>query len=87
MILINKINKINKQAKYCLQNYKHFSCEMCPVRLLAVSLTEKDPAKIRTCMYFITDKNFSPYFKNTYDCYKAIKSSLTLAKTISANKI
>ena len=81
------INKINKQAKYCLQNYKHFSCEMCPVRLLAVSLTNKDPADIRTCMYFITDKNFFPYFKNTYDCYKAIKSSLTLAKTISANKI
>lgn len=81
------INKINKQAKYCLQNYKHFSCEMCPVRLLAVSLTNKDPADIRTCMYFITDKKFSSYFKNTYDCYKAIKSSLTLAKTISANKI
>ena len=81
------INKINKQAKYCLQNYKHFSCEMCPVRLLAVSLTNKDPAKIKTCMYFITDKKFSPYFKNTYDCHKAIISSLTLAKTISANKI
>ena len=81
------INKINKQAKYCLQNYKHFSCEMCPVRLLDVSLTNKDPAKIKTCMYFITDKKFSPYFKNTYDCYKAIISSLTLAKTISANKI
>lgn len=81
------INKINKQAEYCLQNYKHFSCEMCPVRLLAVSLTNKDPAKIKTCMYFITDKKFSSYFKNTYDCYKAIKSSLTLAKTISANKI
>ena len=60
---------------------------MCPVRLLAVSLTNKDPAKIKTCMYFITDKKFSSYFKNTYDCYKAIKSSLTLAKTISANKI
>ena len=60
---------------------------MCPVRLLAVSLTNKDPAKIKTCMYFITDKKFSPYFKNTYDCYKAIISSLTLAKTISANKI
>ena len=60
---------------------------MCPVRLLAVSLTNKDPADIRTCMYFITDKKFSSYFKNTYDYYKAIKSSLTLAKTISANKI
>ena len=81
------INKINKQAKYCLQNYKHFSCEMCPVRLLAVYLTNKDPADIRTCMYFITDKKFSSYFKNTYDCYKAIKSSLTLTKAISANKI
>ena len=81
------INKINKQAKYCLQNYKHFSCEMCPVRLLAVYLTNKDPADIRTCMYFITDKKFSSYFKNTYDCYKAIKSSLTLSKAISANKI
>ena len=81
------INKINKQAKYCLQNYKHFSCEMCPVRLLAVYLTNKDPADIRTCMYFITDKNFSSYFKNTYDCYKAIKSSLTLSKATSANKI
>ena len=81
------INKINKQAKYCLQNYKHFSCEMCPVRLLAVSLTNKDPAKIKTCMYFITDKKFSPYFKNTYDCYTAIIRSLTLANTISANKI
>lgn len=81
------INKINKQAKYYLQNYKHSSCEMCPVRLLAVSLTNKDPAEIRTCMYFITDKKFSPYFKNAYNCYKAIKSSLTLAKTISANKI
>lgn len=80
-------NKINKQAKYCLQNYKHFSCEMCPVRLLALSLTKDDPAKIKTCMYFITDKNFSTYFKNTYDCYKAIKSSLTLAKAISVNKI
>ena len=66
------VNKINKQTKYCLQNYKHFSCEMCPVRLLAVSLT---------------NKKFSPYFKNTYDYYKAIKSSLTLAKVISANKI
>lgn len=84
---MNLVNKINKQTKYCLQNYKHFSCEMCPVRLLAVSLTNKDPAKIRTCMYFTTDKNFSPYFKDTYDCYKAIKSSLTLAKAISANKI
>ena len=84
---MNLVNKINKQTKYCLQNYKHFSCEMCPVRLLAVSLTNKDPAKIKTCMYFITDKKFSPYFKNTYDCYKAIISSLTLAKTISANKI
>ena len=81
------VNKINKQAKYCLQNYKHFSCEMCSVRLLAVSLTKKDPADIRTCMYFITYENFSPYFKNTYDCYKAIKSSLTLSKAISANKI
>ena len=81
------LNKINKQAKYCLQNYKHFSCEMCPVRLLAVSLTNKDLADIRTCMYFITDKKFSTYFKNAYNCYKAIKSSLTLAKTISANKI
>ena len=81
------INKINTQAKYCLQNYKHFSCEMCPVRLLAVFLTNKDPADIRTCMYFITDKKFSSYFKNTYDCYKAIKSSLTLSKAISANKI
>ena len=81
------INKINKQAKYCLQNYKHFSCKECPVRLLAVSLTKKDPADIKTCMYFVTDKKFSPYFKNIYDCYKAIKSSLTLAKTISANKI
>ena len=60
---------------------------MCPVRLLAVFLTNKDPADIRTCMYFITDKKFSSYFKNTYDCYKAIKSSFTLAKTISANKI
>lgn len=81
------VNKINKQAKYCLQNYKHFSCEMCPVRLLALSLTKDDPAKIKTCMYFITDKNFSPYFKNIYDCYKAIKSSLILAKAISVNKI
>ena len=60
---------------------------MCPVRLLAVSLIKKDPADIRTCMYFITDKNFSSYFKNTYNCFIAIKSSLTLAKTISANKI
>ena len=60
---------------------------MCPVRLLAVSLTNKDPADIRTCMYFISDKNFSPYFKDTYDCYKAIISSLTLAKAISTNKI
>ena len=84
---MNLVNKINKQAKYCLQNYKHFSCEMCPVRLLAVSLTNKDPADIRTCMYFITDKIFSPYFKDTYDCYKAIINSLTLAKAISANKI
>lgn len=67
---MNLANKINKQAKYCLQNYKHFSCEMCPVRLLAVSLTNKDPADIRTCMYFITDKKFSPYFKNTYDCFE-----------------
>ena len=81
------INKINKQAKYCLQNYKHFSCEMCPVRLLAVSLTNKDPAETHSCMHFITVKNFSPYFKDTYDCYKAIKSSLTLSKAISANKI
>ena len=48
---MNLVNKINKQAKYCLQNYKHFSCEMCPVRLLALSLTNKDPAEIRTCMY------------------------------------
>ena len=46
------INKINKQAKYCLQNYKHFSCEMCPVRLLAVSLTNKDPADIRNLYVF-----------------------------------
>ena len=69
------INKINKQAKYCLQNYKHFSCEMCPVRLLAVYLTNRDPADIRTCMYFITDKKFSSYFKNTYDCYKAISAN------------
>ena len=81
------INKINKQAKYCLQNYKHFSCEMCPVTLLAVSLTNKDPADISTSMYFITDKNFSSYFKNTYNCFIAIISSLTLAKIISANKI
>ena len=35
------INKINKQAKYCLRNYKHFSCEMCPARLLAVSLNKQ----------------------------------------------
>lgn len=82
------INKINKQAKYCLQNYKHFPCEKCPVRLLAVSLTKnKDPAETHSCMYFITDKKFSPYFKETYDCYKAIKNSLILAKAISANKI
>lgn len=84
---MNLVNKINKQAKYCLQNYKHFSCEMCPVRFLAISLTKKDPAEIRTCMYFITDKNFSSYFKNAYNCYKAVKSSLTLAKAISVNKI
>lgn len=84
---MNLVNKINKQTKYCLQNYKHFSCEMCPVRILAVSLTKEDPAKIKTCMFFITDKKFSPYFKDTYDCYKAIKSSLTLSKAISANKI
>lgn len=81
------LNKINKQTKYCLQNYKHFSCEKCPVRLLSISLIKKDPAETHSCMYFITDKKFSPYFKETYDCYKAIKSSLTLAKTISANKI
>lgn len=84
---MNLVNKINKQTKYCLQNYKHFSCEMCPVRLLAVSLKKDDPAKIRTCMYFITDKKISHYFKDAYDCYKAIISSLTLAKAISANKI
>lgn len=84
---MNLVNKINKQTKYCLQNYKHFSCEMCPVRLLAVSLKKDDPAKIRTCMYFITDKKISHYFKDTYDCYKAIKNSLTLSKAISANKI
>lgn len=84
---MNLVNKINKQTKYCLQNYKHFSCEMCPVRILAVSLAKEDPAKIKTCMFFITDKKFSPYFKDTYDCYKAIKSSLTLSKAISANKI
>ena len=84
---MNLVNKINKQTKYCLQNYKHFSCEMCPVRLLAISLTNKDPADIRTCMYFITDKKISHYFKDTYDCYKAIKSSLILAKAISVNKI
>ena len=81
------VNKINKKTKYCLQNYKHFSCEMCPVRILAVFLKKEDPAKTRTCMYFITDKKISPYFKDTYDCYKAIKSSLTLAKSIGANKI
>lgn len=81
------VNKINKQTKYCLQNYKHFSCEACPVRLLAVSLKKEDPAKIRTCMYFITDKKISHYFKDTYNCFIAIKSSLTLAKAISANKI
>lgn len=84
---MNLVNKINKQTKYCLQNYKHFSCEMCPVRLLAIFLKKEDPAKIRTCMYFITDKKISHYFKDTYDCYKAIKSSLTLSKAISANKI
>lgn len=91
---MNLVNKINKQAKYCLQNYKHFSCEMCPVRLLAIFLKKGDPAKIRSCMYFITDKKIShyfkdtyDYFKDTYDCYKAIKSSLTLSKAISANKI
>lgn len=81
------ISKISKQAKYCLQNYKHFSCKECPVRLLAVFLTNKDPAEIRTCMYFITDKKFFPYFKDVYDCYKAVKRSLILAKEISANKI
>ena len=80
-------NKINKQTKYCLQNYKHFSCEECPVRTLAIFFKKEDPAKIRTCMYFITDKKISHYFKDTYDCYKAIKSSLTLSKAISANKI
>ena len=84
---MNLVNKINKQVKYCLQNYKYFSCEECPVRLLSISLTKKDPAEIRTCMYFITDKKFSHYFKDTYDCYKTIKSSLTLSKAISANKI
>ena len=84
---MNLISKINKQAKYCLQNYKHFSCKECPVRLLSVSLTSKDPAEIRTCMYFITDKKFFPYFKDAYDCYKTIKRSLILAKEISANKI
>ena len=81
------LNKINKQTKYCLQNYKHFSCEKCPVRLLSISLIKKDPAETHSCMYFITDKKFSPYFKETYDCYKAIKNSLILAKAISANKI
>ena len=84
---MNLANKINKQTKYCLQNYKHFSCEMCPVRLLAIFLKKEDPAKIRTCMYFITDKKFSPYFKGAYDCHKAIKNSLILAKVISTNKI
>ena len=84
---MNLISKINKQAKYCLQNYKHFSCKECPVRLLSVSLTNKDPAENRTCMYFITDKKFFPYFKDAYDCYKTIKRSLILAKEISANKI
>ena len=84
---MNLISKINKQAKYCLQNYKHVSCKECPVRLLSVSLTNKDPADIRTCMYFITDKKFFPYFKDAYDCSKTIKSSLILAKEISANKI
>ena len=81
------LNKINKQTKYCLQNYKHFSCEKCPVRLLSISLIKKDPAETHSCVYFITDKKFSPYFKETYDCYKAIKNSLILAKAISANKI
>ena len=81
------LNKINKQTKYCLQNYKHFSCEKCPVRLLSISLIKKDPAETHSCMYFITDKKFSPYFKETYDCYKAIKNSLILVKTISTNKI
>ena len=85
---MNLINKINKQAKYCFKNYKHFSCEMCPVRMLAVSLTDKDPAKIRTCIYFITDKKFSHYFKDSaYNCKGAIKNSLILAKEISTNKI
>ena len=84
---MNLISKINKQAKYCLQNYKHFPCEKCPVRLLSTSLIKKDPAETYSCMYFITDKKFSPYFKNTYDCYKAIKNSLILAKVISTNKI
>ena len=81
------LNKINKQTKYCLQNYKHFSCEKCPVRLLSISLIKKDPAETHSCMHFITDKKFSPYFKETYDCYKAIKNSLILVKTISTNKI
>ena len=81
------LNKINKQTKYCLQNYKHFSCEKCPVRLLSISLIKKDPAETHSCMYFITDKKFSPYFKETYDCHKAIKNSLNLAKVISTNKI
>ena len=81
------LNKINKQTKYCLQNYKHFPCEKCPVRLLSISLINKDPAETHSCMYFITDKKFSPYFKETYDCYKAIKNSLILVKTISTNKI
>lgn len=84
---MNLINKINKQAKYCFKNYKHFSCEMCPVRILAVSLTNKDPAKIRTCIYFITDKKFSRYFNDTLNCKAAIKNSLVLAKEISTNKI
>ena len=81
------LNKINKQTKYCLQNYKHFSCEKCPVRLLSISLIKKEPAETHSCMYFITDKKFSPYFKETYDCHKAIKNSLILVKTISTNKI
>ena len=84
---MNLVNKINKQAKYCLQNYKYFSCEMCPVRMLAVSLTDKDPAKIRTCIYFITDKKVSRYFNDTLNCKAAIKNSLILAKEISTNKI
>ena len=61
---------------------RNMSCE-----IISYFFKKEDPAKIRTCMYFITDKKFSTYFKNTYDCYKAIKSSLTLAKSISANKI